>query len=112
MIGVLIDRNVLFSNQIYTACKKAGMQVSVLMRMRNKIAMKVKLKGRQVAISDILQPRLALFVEAQTGEIFDLMSSPGKNDVTYESIERVVVGYELTRLRFRFPLNFSTKRQI
>ena len=32
------------------------------------------------------------FVEAQTGEIFDLMSSPGKNDVTYESIERVVVG--------------------
>ena len=60
LLGVLIDRNVLFGNQIYTACKKAGMQVSVLMRMRNNIAMKVKLKGRQIAISDILQPRLAL----------------------------------------------------
>ena len=60
VLGVLIDRNVLFSNHISTACKKAGMQVSVLMRMRNKIAMKVKLKGRHIAISDILQPRFAL----------------------------------------------------
>ena len=43
-----------------------------------------------------------------------LMSSPGKNNVTYKSIEpeRVVVGYDLTRLRFSFPRNFSTKRQI
>ena len=29
-----------------------------------------------------------------------MMSSPGKNDVAYKSIERVVVGQDLTQLRF------------
>ena len=44
LLGVLIDRNLLFSNHISSACKKAGMWVSVLMRMRNMISMKVKLR--------------------------------------------------------------------
>ena len=39
------------------------------------------------------------------------MSSLGKNDVTYKSIQRVVVGQDLTRLQFSFPRDFSTKRQ-
>ena len=41
-----------------------------------------------------------------------MLSSPGKNDLTYQSIERVVVGQDLTRLCFSFPHNFSTERQI
>ena len=41
-----------------------------------------------------------------------MLSSPGKNDVTYESIERVVVGQDLTWLHFSFPCNFSAERQI
>ena len=43
LLGVLIERN-LFSNHISTICKKAGMQVSILMRMRNTISIKVKLR--------------------------------------------------------------------
>ena len=41
-----------------------------------------------------------------------LLSSPGETNLTYESIERVVVNEDLTRLRFTFLRNFSTKRQI
>ena len=50
LLGVLIDMNLLFSNHISTSCKKAGMQVSVLMRMRNMISMKVKLRIQGAAI--------------------------------------------------------------
>lgn len=44
ILGVLFDRNLLFSNHISTVCKKAGMRVSILMRMRNMISMRVKLR--------------------------------------------------------------------
>ena len=57
LLGVFIDRNLLFSNYISTACKKAGMRVSVLKRMRTMISMKVKLricKAASFAMSDIL----------------------------------------------------------
>ena len=50
LLGVLIDRNLSFSNHISLACKKAGMRVSVLMRMCNKILMNVKLTIYKVAI--------------------------------------------------------------
>ena len=50
ILGVLIDRNLLFSNHISSTCKKAGMRVSVLMRMRNMISMKVKLRIYKAAI--------------------------------------------------------------
>ena len=54
LLGVLIDRNLLFSNHISTACKKASMRVSVLMRMRNMISMKVKLRIYKAAILPFL----------------------------------------------------------
>ena len=43
LLGVLIDRNLLFSNHISTICKKAGRRVSILMRMRKMISINVKL---------------------------------------------------------------------
>ena len=50
LLGVLIERNLLFSNHISSACKKAGMWVSILMRMHNMISMKVKLRIYKAAI--------------------------------------------------------------
>ena len=44
LLGVVIDRNVLFSNHISTACKVARMWVGVLMRMRDMISIKAKLR--------------------------------------------------------------------
>ena len=48
LLGVLIERN-LFSNHISTICKKAGMRVTILMRMRNMIPIKVKLRIYKIA---------------------------------------------------------------
>ena len=38
------------------------------------------------------------------------LSLLGKNNVTYKSIQRVVVGYDLTRLHFSLPPQFQYRK--
>ena len=60
LLGVAIDRSLLFSEHISAACKKASMRVGVLMRLRKLISMKAKLSIYNAAIPNILRTYLAL----------------------------------------------------